>query len=179
MKLKLDRMLFATGAALLTLAAAPGAHAVDVVWGAHSPARWTAQNPTDFFVDTFSFDLAVGSWYIANTVVSDELALDGRDVFSIIGGTYGLYLDPDGAPESGDETATGAGLSNFNGGTGNLSNTATVGAGNYYYLVTGLANGSAGGAYVLTSAVTPVPEPMTAALLVGGLIGLSLRTRRH
>lgn len=176
-------------AAAFTTAAALGAttaKAVDLAldWGNHGPARLAQHNPGpegSFFVDTYAFSLDAGSWQIASTAVANELMLGGNAVYSIIGGSYGLYADPDGTPESGDEDLVGGTMSNFDGTTGELSMQATVGQGRYYYLVTGLAFGSAGGAYQLTSAVTAVPEPGSAAMLLAGaalLGGIGWRRRR-
>ncbi|WP_046113990.1 FxDxF family PEP-CTERM protein [Aquincola tertiaricarbonis] len=173
----------------LAAAAALGAttaQAVDLAldWGTHGPARLAQHNPGpegSFFVDTYSFSLDAGSWQIASTAVANELMLGGNAVYSIIGGSYGLYADPDGTPESGDEDLVGGTMSNFDGTTGELSMQATVGQGRYYYLVTGLAFGSAGGAYQLTSAVAAVPEPGSAAMLLAGaavLGGIGWRRRR-
>lgn len=57
---------------------------------------------------------------------------------------------------------------------------ASLGTGSYYYRVTGLVDGSAGGSYVLTSTITPVPEPGTMALVLAGLsvVGFIARRRR-
>lgn len=161
------------------------AHAADlsIDWGDHGPARLAQAKPGPegaFFNDAYSFSLGAGSWQIASTAVSNELMLSGNAVFSIVGGLYGLYADPDGRPESGDESLVGTD-SAFNGTTGELSMQATVGQGRYYYLVTGLAQGSAGGAYQLTSAVAAVPEPASAAMLLAGAAvvgGIGWRRRR-
>ncbi len=148
------------------------AQAVDIDWGAHGPARLAQRNPLDYFIDTYAFSVGSGSWQIASTAVSNELTLAGSPVYAILGGSYGLYADPDGTPESGDETAVGAGLAQFNGLTGELSSVAVIGQGRYYHLVTGLAYGSAGGAYQLSSAVTAVPEPAALALWLAGAAAL-------
>lgn len=144
------------------------AQAVDIDWGAHGPARRAQRNPLAYFLDTYAFSVGSGSWQIASTAVSNELTLAGSPVYAILGGSYGLYADPDDTPESGDETAVGAGLANFNGLTGALSSLAVIGQGRYYHLVTGLAYGSAGGAYQLSSAVAAVPEPAALALWLAG-----------
>ncbi|URI06108.1 FxDxF family PEP-CTERM protein [Aquincola tertiaricarbonis] len=184
-QLNLRRGLAAAGLAACALAAATSAHAVDlsVDWGNHGPARLAQANPGpegSFFNDAYAFSLGAGSWTIASTVVANELMLGGNAVYSIIGGVYGLYADPDGTPESGDEALIGTD-SAFNGTTGELSMQATVGQGRYYYLVTGLAAGTAGGAYQLSSAVAAVPEPASAALLLAGAAvvgGIATRRRR-
>ncbi|WP_348751570.1 FxDxF family PEP-CTERM protein [uncultured Aquincola sp.] len=185
----LRRAAAAAAVAAFALGAATGAQAMDlsVNWGNHGPARLAQANPGPegaFFTDAYAFSLGAGSWNIASTVVANELMLGGNAVYAIIGGVYGLYADPDGTPESGDESLIGTD-SAFNGTTGELSMQATVGQGRYYYLVTGLAAGSAGGAYQLSSAVAAVPEPASAALLlagaavVGGIARRRTRGRRQ
>lgn len=183
----LRHLAAAATATACTLGAGTAAHAMDlsVDWGTHGPARLAQHNPGpegSFFVDTHAFSLDAGSWQIASTAVANELMLGNQAVYSIIGGSYGLYADPDGTPESGDEDLVGGTMSNFDGTTGQLSMQATVGQGRYYYLVTGLAFGSAGGAYQLTSAVAAVPEPASAAMLLAGAAvmgGIGWRRQRR
>ncbi len=173
------RHLAAAAVAAGALALAAPAQAVDVAWGDHGPSRLAQQNPLDYFIDIYSFSLGSGSWDIASAAASSELMLRGADVYSIIGGAYGLYADPDGLPESGDEVAVGAGLMGFDGSSGSLSSQATVPGGSYYYLVTGLPIGSSGGAYYLVSAVSAVPEPGALALMLAGIAVLGANGLRR
>jgi hypothetical protein len=62
----------------------------------------------------------------------------------------------------------------------NSQNTQAFGvtdAGNYFYKVSGLTS-NAGGSYLLGSAIAPVPEPETYALMGMGLVGLLAARRR-
>ena len=52
-------------------------------------------------------------------------------------------------------------------------------AGSYFYRVTGDATGTVGGAYTLSSALSPTPEPGTFALLLAGLGVIGLLGRRR
>ena len=161
-------------AVLAALGASAPAQAVDIDWGPHGPARLAQRNPVDYFLDIYACSVGAGSWQVASSAVSNELSLAGSPVFAILGGSHGLYADPDGVPESGDETTVGAGLANFNGLTGALSASAIIGQGRYHHLVTGLAYGSAGGAYMLTSAIAAVPEPGVLALWLAGAAALGV-----
>jgi hypothetical protein len=67
-------------------------------------------------------------------------------------------------------TSGGAGLGS--GGAGfasSLSNIALTPGASYYYTVTGVANGAAGGAYSFIASAAPVPEPETYGLMLAGL----------
>lgn len=52
-------------------------------------------------------------------------------------------------------------------------------AGAYYYLVSGHGIGSQGGAYMLSSTVSAVPEPQTAMLLLAGLGAMVFMAKRR
>ena len=102
------------------------------------------------------------------------------DILKITGGTYSLWMDPDGTLGNGDESTMGAWAWGFSGTTGSVTNqVANLAAGNYYYAVSGYASGVAGGQYTLVSTVTAVPEPETYAMMLAGLAALGFLARRR
>ena len=145
------------------------AQAIPTSWGTHDPVEFGDDKvKAGSFEDSFEFSLASLSTLMA-TAVSNNLG----KAFNIDDGTVKLFQV---AP--GPDLLVGS--FNFDGTTGSTPNSfSSLTAGDYYYLVTGLATGSAGGWYSLSSAVTPVPEPHTAALLLGGLGALAVVARRR
>jgi hypothetical protein len=146
------------------------AHAVTTNWGPHDAIEFGDDKVSPgSFEDRFDFSLASTETLTA-TAVSNNLG----QAFNINAGTVQLYQV---AP--GPDTLLGA--FGFDGTTGSTPNTfSALVSGDYYYLVTGSASGHAGGWYSLASAVTPVPEPHTAALVLAGLgvLGVVARRRR-
>lgn len=115
---------------------------------------------TGAFADVYSFSLSNQS-LVSSTAVTANVS----SVFRIVGGVYQLFS---GLYGSGTETLVG-GAWTFDGTTGDTQNSLTLDAGDYFYLVTGTATGSAGGVYSLVSTAAAVPEPETYALWLAGL----------
>jgi hypothetical protein len=163
MKLKL---LAAAAISVLAL----NANATTTDWGVHSDLEVAAAlvDP-GAFEDMINFSIP-GTSDIASTTVANNLL----SVLNLADGMVSLYM------EAGD-TDTLLGQYSFDGTTGSTwHSTSGLVAGDYYYLITGNATGSQGGFYSITSAVTPVPEPETYAMLLAGLgvVGSLYRRRK-
>jgi hypothetical protein len=158
---------------LLTLAAASAfclnANATVTDWGVHDPLEiGVAVTPTGVFDDSYLFML-VGDFNVFSTAVSNNLT----DVLGIVGGSVTLYREMGAV-----DTMIGSfGYSAF---TGNISyDFGALAGGDYYYSVAGIGTGTAGGFYTISSTITPVPEPHTYALMLGGLGALGFVARRR
>lgn len=122
------------------------------------------------FADYFTFHLSPAAGLVSTSVSNNIL-----DITHISDGWVDLY-----AGTYGDLAAdTLVGGYGFNGVTGDTANVfSSLTAGNYYYKVTGKADGQYGGFYSISSyAIAPVPEPETYALLLLGL-GATVIARR-
>ena len=116
------------------------------------------------FIDIFSFTLG-----LAATVDSTSAAL-GALTF----GSYALWgAGTDTIAGNFDDLLVGGAAL---GAPGTLS--FAVAAGSYYYKATGIAS-APGAAYSLASAITPVPEPETYAMMLAGLGALGFLARRR
>ena len=166
MKLKIAVIAAASALAL-------NAHATDTIWGTHDPIfEFSGPNfVSGSFNDSIFFSLPAALNLLFNTTVSNN----NTATFSIKDGLVSLYAD-------GAVSDTFLGSFPFTGATGVSSHEfAPVSGGDYFYRITGVANGTSGGLYNVTSTVTtPVPEPQTYALLLAGLgvIGFVARRRR-
>ena len=161
------KKITATAASLLALSA--GATTTD--WGAHDPLEVGVGlvNPGSF-ADAFLFNLSAASSLISTTVANN---LGGGGVLSIADGTVQLYKEAGAVDQLIDSYS-------FDGTTGNTTHTfASLMAGDYYYKVSGKANGASGGFYATTSSTSPVPEPESYALLLAGLAVGGLIYRRR
>lgn len=135
-------------------------------WGTHGTAEagGSVASP-GAFADAFVFSLAAPT-----TLFSSAVANNLGTAFGIADGRVALYADV-----AGPDTLLGSYA--FDGGSGDTPHSfAARAAGDYYYLVSGLATGLAGGVYTLTSAV---PEPETLALLLAGLLIVWTVSRRR
>jgi hypothetical protein len=153
MSLSLKKLSLALGSVVL----AASAQAAD--WGTHDPLEWSANLVSGGFTDFYTFTLGSSS-SLASTVVANN------NPGHIIGGQYALLsYGTDGVKGTADDGTLG--LWSFDGTTGSTSHTVSAGPGSYYYAVFGLTAGPA--VYSITSAVSPVPEPETYAMLLAGL----------
>jgi hypothetical protein len=119
------------------------------------------------FSDTWSFLLANDG-----STLSSAVSLNLSNFFHISGGQYGLYSGPVGS-------GTQMGSWTFDGSSGDTYNLVSLmSAGPYYLSVSGLADGSSRGQYML-SITAAVPEPETYALLLAGLALVGFVARRR
>jgi len=160
-------------AAVLCTAAVP-AQAVDIDWGTLSAGdsrqQWQYPAPGSF-MDTYSFYLGAPQAN-ASSAVALNFSLDTTQVYHISGGSYSLF--------SKDNVSFGTW--SFDGTSGDTSHTVLLTDGGYYFSVAGVADGTSGGIYGISTAIAPIPEPETYALLLTGLAVLgfaSQRRRRH
>ena len=178
-------------AALLAVSAASQATVTN--WGIHAPLEvGFGFNTPGVFLDYYTFAVTPDISVVASVTVSNDNNIPGLPSSHISNGVYGLYWDPDASVASGlgvdgDELqyplfgsfCNGAGFCGFNGQTGNTINATLTVSGFYFYAVTGVADGSGGGVYTITSATAPIPEPETYALLLAGLGAVGFMSRRR
>lgn len=161
--MKLKSLAIASLVALSSLST----HAATTDWGTHALLESSQALTTGGLIfDTFAFTLSDTS----------SVASSISTIGTIAPATYSLFTTGlDGLVGTPDDVATPYAW-NFGGAP--VVHTVTLGAGSYYYSVFGLASGVA--AYSISSAVTPVPEPETYAMLLGGLgvVGFVARRRR-
>jgi hypothetical protein len=120
------------------------------------------------FTDTIDFIVSTGS--LGSSANPLNVKFDNLDVFNIVGLSYAIWGGTSAASTDwygsfpGDNTSQDIGV---------------VAAGAYHLVVTGVANGSSGGAYGV-ALVSGVPEPeMLALMLAGlGLVGMAVRHKR-
>lgn len=159
-------------ATLVTTAASAQANVTQ--WLEHDAVEFAAVvqvADTNGFTDYFTFNLTPAAGLISTSVSNNIL-----DITHVSGGWVDLY-----AGTYGDLMAdTLVGGYGFDGTTGDAANVFTeLTTGNYYYKVTGVADGQFGGFYTISSyAIAPVPEPETYALLLLGL-GATVIARRR
>jgi hypothetical protein len=169
--------------ALLTAGVCASAHAVvpDTITPVPNvqvgvPASFAGYASGTSFWDIFTFILPAngGSGY---SVVDFPLTI-GQGTFATTFTSVTLFSDPDGIPNSGNETALiTANITNPSGPI-SLSWGPTSG-GNMYLSVFGNTTGSLGGLYSGAINVSPVPEAETWAMMAAGLglVGMQLRRR--
>lgn len=144
-------------------------------WGVHNdPSELAGQlllGGSGAFDHVYNFSL--GSSFDALAVAVSN---DFGTFFDITGGTVQLFASNGDADYTND-----ASLGSFSFDSLATGQTFSgLSAGNYFYEVTGTVTGSGGGSYLLSSNISPIPEPETyAMLLVGlGLVGFSVRRRK-
>ncbi|WEF36021.1 FxDxF family PEP-CTERM protein [Pseudoduganella chitinolytica] len=127
----------------------------------------TGNHAADTFTDQYSFDLAAGSSVSADLFSYSGNAKNGLDITG-----FGLY--------SSDGTLVLAGTQLETGKTDqwHLQTTGLSGTG-YYLQVEGTVLSRAAGSYSASLAVTPVPEPATYGMMLGGLALVGVMARRR
>lgn len=128
----------------------------------------TGNHQGDTFTDKYTFTLTGASTITGDLLSYTGNAKNGLDITNLaLYGTSGLLL-------TGTQVSTGASD------VWQLSS-AVLGAGNYYLAVSGSAVSKSAGSYSLGVTVTPVPEPETYAMLLGGLglMGVVARRRKQ
>jgi len=160
MKLKL---LAAAAISVLAL----GANATTVDWGVHGDLEVAAILDDPGVIDDIINFSIPGTSNLTSTTVANNL----MTVLNIDSGMVSLF----------DSSSTLLGSYSFDGTTGSTWHTITnLSPGDYYYEITGMATGSSGGFYSISSTISPVPEPETYALLLAGLgvVGSLYRRRK-
>jgi hypothetical protein len=158
---------------LLTLALAATfsitAQASITQWGVHDQLEVAASiTPVGHFEDSYLFTLAADANLFTSAATNNL-----TQVLGIQGLLISLYRETGAV-----DTAIGSfGLAAFSNAGANAF--GTLASGDYYYTVSGVGTGSLGGFYSLGSTVTPIPEPQTLALLLGGLGALGFMSRRR
>ena len=163
------------------LAASLGAQATDYdQFGLHDSVEvgvgiiLTDGNPLAF-IDNWFFAIAPAFQLTSVSLTSNK----NDSILNIANGTYLLMgAGIDNAFDTADDFLVNGWPFDSDG-----HSPAGVGAGIYKYIVTGIANGSAGGVYTLASTVgaipVPVPVPAPALLLGSALAGLGLLRRKR
>jgi hypothetical protein len=163
-------------AAAALVATTVGASAQTVVpWGSHGPAELGgtlfygtgSSFPFDFI---YTFSLAGLSDLLGVGVTNDSVG-----VFDINGAAARLYASNGNANYNDDVLIGGFAFDS----TSITQNFTGLAAGDYFYRVTGNVDGPFGGSYLLSSHLTPVPEPKSYALLMAGLGVVALLARRR
>lgn len=157
--------------AVLAAVSGAGAHASSTNWGPHALLESSLGGSSGGVIaDTYTFSLAS-----ASTIASSISVLGAP----IVPASYSIFMvGGDGIVGTGDDT----GLFSWTFGGSPVVHTVNLSAGNYYYSVFGMVNGSA--VYSINSAATvsaPVPEPETYALFAAGLgiVGFVASRRRR
>ncbi len=176
------RFRTALAASLLALGSA-GVPATTTDWGVHPDFKAVLGTVVGSFTDYFDFEITQApAWLLSSTVVANNLHIDGSHAFNIDFGNYEVYsVGGDLLPRTLDDTMLTGASYHFDGSTGNVTHSLQLVPGEYYYKVSGDANGSQGGLYLLTSAVNPIPEPETLAMYLAGLgvVGYLARRRQR
>ena len=159
--------------------------AVNYNWGPHDPSETNSPLVTvGSFSDLYTFTVtglnAIAGVAVTNNVVITPFPGNTIVVYNITGGIFSLWRDNGAIGLGGGDVQVGSNWI-FDGTTGSTSRTASLNTGSYYYLVSGTATGTSGGLYTIASALQPVPEPETYALMLAGLgvVGFVAARRRN
>lgn len=160
-----------TAVLLASVAALVGtsAQAFEFTWADPSEALYLSQ---DYKLKNISFTDKISFTLAGLSDLEIAAATTKSPSFGIGGGTVTLWLD--------EAVDTKIGEFKFDAPAYNGFNTfSSLAAGSYYFTVAGATTGRLGGSYVVNAAVTPVPEPETYALLLGGLGVIGFIARRR
>lgn len=142
---------------------------VEVIDGAGAFSRLiTGNHSGDTFTDTYAFDLSGISSFTASLYSSAGNANVGLDITG-----FSLYANDGSLVSAGTQVSTGK----FDHWTLDLSNVAS-GTG-YYVAVSGSVVAQAAGNYSGDIAISPVPEPATYGMLLGGMALVGVVARRR
>ena len=172
--MNLSKWLVAAAAVTATGVAAAAPTLIDD-WGSHDAgelsgvAIYSLSGP-QAIDHVFAFSLDIESDILGVAVSNDAVP-----VFNISDGLVTLYAS-NGDADYENDTAVGS----WNFDSTAISQTFSgVAAGDYFYRVTGTLDGTLGGSYLISSAVVPVPEPETYALMLAGLTAVGFIARRR
>jgi len=162
--MKISTALFATAGLF-----AAQAQATTTDWGVHDALEVAAAvTSIGSFEDGYRFNLP-GNFSLFSTAVSNNLT----QVLGLGSGNVAL-LRENGAAD------LAVGSFAFDETTGSISHPfGELASGDYYYLVSGIGTGAAGGFYTLSSTITAVPEPSAYALMLAGLGATLFVVRRR
>lgn len=173
MKMNLKSVVAAT---VLGVSALSASAQVVVPWGTHDAGELGGS----IFFGTgsnFSFDFIYTFSLAAPQIVDAVGVTNDGGVFNITGAMAELFKSNGNAIWTDDVSVSSfafdsAAVTNSFGG---------LASGDYYYRVKGMVTGTAGGSYLLSSSLAPIPEPGTYALMLAGLAavaGVASRRRR-
>jgi hypothetical protein len=160
-----------------------GAHAALVPWDAHDPLETSVVRPgAGSFSDAITFTIVGVPVVNSSVVVTNNLP----PLLSIDHGSYSLFgFGTDHLMGSIDDVMfSPLGGWSFDGTTGGTQHAVSLSAGDYYFSISGLASGIAGGLYTIASSVNPVssvPIPPAFLMMMSGLVllGVFSRSRRE
>ncbi|GBG15015.1 uncharacterized protein NMK_2616 [Novimethylophilus kurashikiensis] len=138
---------------------------------------YSVSHASGSFSDVFNFSLSQMSNSIASAVSLYLPGINGAaSTYSITGATLSLFSDPGGDGTAGSNSKVASVVFGSSNGTLAVNNLA---AGNYYWQLTGTADGLNGGAYLYAADTAPVPEPGTYAMMLAGLGLLGFVAKRR